>query len=185
MELEAAIVQRRQRFSLEQKRQMVEATLAPGASVARVTREHGVNANQVFALRKLYQQGLLEERSVGGVKLLPVRVAGLDRIESLSGLRLVRTLRTRFTWSLPVKHWSPWKAVRTSSLCTSSWSVCCVIELRTGTGVWIVAGVTDLRRGFTGLSAMVQTTLEQDPFSGHVFVFRGRRGVHQGTLVGR
>jgi transposase len=39
-----------------------------------------------------------------------------------------------------------------------------------------VAGVTDLRRGFTGLSAMVQTTLEQDPFSGHVFVFRGRRG---------
>jgi transposase len=51
-----------------------------------------------------------------------------------------------------------------------------VIELRTGTRVWIVAGVTDLRRGFTGLSAMVQTTLEQDPFSGHVFVFRGRRG---------
>jgi transposase len=36
--------------------------------------------------------------------------------------------------------------------------------------VWIVAGVTDLRRGFTGLSGMVQTTLEQDPFSGPVFV---------------
>jgi len=87
MELEAAIVRRggrRQRFSLEQKRQMVEATLAPGASVARVARERGVNANQVFAWRKLYQQGLLEERSVGGVKLLPVRVAGSDVIESVS-----------------------------------------------------------------------------------------------------
>jgi transposase len=36
--------------------------------------------------------------------------------------------------------------------------------------------VTDLRRGFTGLSAVAQTVLEQDPFSGHVFVFRGRRG---------
>lgn len=42
--------------------------------------------------------------------------------------------------------------------------------------VWIAAGVTDLRRGFGGLSALVQTTLEQDPYAGHVFVFRGRRG---------
>jgi len=45
-----------------------------------------------------------------------------------------------------------------------------------GTHVWMAAGVTDLRRGFTGLSSLVQTVLEQDPFSGHVFVFRGRRG---------
>jgi transposase len=51
-----------------------------------------------------------------------------------------------------------------------------VIELRTGTRIWIAAGVTDLRRGFNGLSAQVQTVLEQQPFSGHVFVFRGRRG---------
>jgi transposase len=36
--------------------------------------------------------------------------------------------------------------------------------------------VTDLRRGFDGLSALVQTKLEHAPFSGHVFVFRGRRG---------
>lgn len=42
--------------------------------------------------------------------------------------------------------------------------------------VWIAAGITDLRRGFTGLGAAVQTVLEQDPFGGHVFVFRGRRG---------
>jgi len=40
----------------------------------------------------------------------------------------------------------------------------------------IAAGVTDLRRGFTGLSGMVQTTLQENPFSGQVFVFRGRRG---------
>jgi transposase len=42
--------------------------------------------------------------------------------------------------------------------------------------IWIAAGVTDLRRGFGGLSALVQTVLEQDPYAGHVFVFRGRRG---------
>ena len=45
-----------------------------------------------------------------------------------------------------------------------------------GTRIWIAAGVTDLRRGFTGLSGMVQTALKENPFSGHVFVFRGRRG---------
>jgi hypothetical protein len=36
--------------------------------------------------------------------------------------------------------------------------------------------VTDMRRGFDGLSAQVQTVLNEQPFSGHVFVFRGRRG---------
>ena len=51
-----------------------------------------------------------------------------------------------------------------------------MIPLPAGTTIWIAAGVTDLRRGFTGLSAVAQTVLEQDPHSGHVFVFRGRRG---------
>src|SRR5208282_4950410 len=51
-----------------------------------------------------------------------------------------------------------------------------MIGAPTNTRVWIAAGVTDLRRGFTGLSALVQTKLEQSPFSGQVFVFRGRRG---------
>jgi len=51
-----------------------------------------------------------------------------------------------------------------------------VIHLPAGTRIWLAAGVTDMRRGFDGLSAQVQTVLEQQPFSGHVFVFRGRRG---------
>jgi transposase len=48
--------------------------------------------------------------------------------------------------------------------------------LPTGTKIWIGAGVTDMRGGFDGLSAQVQTVLQQQPFSGHVFLFRGRRG---------
>ncbi len=51
-----------------------------------------------------------------------------------------------------------------------------MIQLPTGTRIWLAAGVTDMRRGFDGLSAQVQTVLQQQPFSGHVFVFRGRRG---------
>ena len=61
-----------------------------------------------------------------------------------------------------------------------------MIGLPTGTSIWIAAGFTDLRRGFTGLSGMVQTTLQENPFSGHVFVFRGRRGrSDQDVVVGR
>ena len=51
-----------------------------------------------------------------------------------------------------------------------------MIGLPAGTRIWIVAGVTDLRRGFVGLAGMVQTALEENTFSGQVFVFRGRRG---------
>jgi transposase len=51
-----------------------------------------------------------------------------------------------------------------------------MIALPANTRIWIAAGVTDMRRGFTGLSAQVQMALEQQPLSGHVFVFRGRRG---------
>jgi len=42
--------------------------------------------------------------------------------------------------------------------------------------VWLVAGVTDMRKGFDGLAALVQTQIAEDPFSGQLFVFRGRRG---------
>ena len=33
-----------------------------------------------------------------------------------------------------------------------------------------------MRRGFTTLAAQAEQTLQQDPFAGHLFVFRGRRG---------
>jgi transposase len=45
-----------------------------------------------------------------------------------------------------------------------------------GTSIWIAACVTDMRRGFDGLAALVQTQLEADPFSGQIFAFRGWRG---------
>jgi len=51
-----------------------------------------------------------------------------------------------------------------------------MIGLPAGTRVWLAAGVTDMRSGFNGLAGKVQAALDEDPFSGHVFVFRGRRG---------
>lgn len=51
-----------------------------------------------------------------------------------------------------------------------------MIALPAGTRVWVAAGVTDMRKGMDGLAALAQTTLAENPFSGHIFVFRGRRG---------
>ena len=49
-----------------------------------------------------------------------------------------------------------------------------MIGLPDGVRVYLAAGRTDLRRGIDGLAAQIQTVLLQDPFSGHLFVFRGR-----------
>jgi len=45
-----------------------------------------------------------------------------------------------------------------------------------GTQVWLAAGVTDMRRGMHGLAALVEMTLASNPYSGHLFAFRGKRG---------
>src|ERR1700734_3970714 len=65
---------RRLRRTPEEKRRIVEATLVPGASIARVAREHGVNANQVFQWRYEYRKGSLDVRQPAQSKLLPVTV---------------------------------------------------------------------------------------------------------------
>ncbi len=51
-----------------------------------------------------------------------------------------------------------------------------MIPVPASTKVWLACGVTDMRKGFAGLSALTETVLERDPYSGHLFVFRGRRG---------
>ena len=64
----------RQRRSIAEKRRIVEETLVPGASVGRVARAHGINANQVFGWRRLYLAGRLGEQKPE-IKFLPVRVS--------------------------------------------------------------------------------------------------------------
>ena len=51
-----------------------------------------------------------------------------------------------------------------------------MIALPPGTRVYVACGVTDMRRGFDSLAAQVQTALQLDPYSGALFIFRGRRG---------
>jgi transposase len=51
-----------------------------------------------------------------------------------------------------------------------------VIGPPAGVRVYLAAGVTDMRKGFDGLAALVQHRLSRDPFGGAVYAFRGKRG---------
>ena len=64
----------RSRYSLAEKRAIVEESQARGASVPDVAQRHGINHNLIFGWRRLYQQGLLSaEATAASVSLLPVR----------------------------------------------------------------------------------------------------------------
>ena len=51
-----------------------------------------------------------------------------------------------------------------------------MISIPAGVRIYLACGVTDMRKGFDGLSVMAQDTLKENPFSGALFCFRGRRG---------
>lgn len=66
----------RHRRTVAEKRAIVEESLTPGMSVAHVARRHEVNANQIFAWRRMYRAGLLaRESSERASQLLPVKIS--------------------------------------------------------------------------------------------------------------
>lgn len=90
MEATEPIVRRRRprRYrTTEEKRLVVEQTLKPGVSVAAVAQAHGINANQVFHWRKLYEAGQLEipmAMSVHGTDTSPARLLAVTMSEDES-----------------------------------------------------------------------------------------------------
>jgi transposase len=87
--IEGGVVQqagKRQRRSAEEKRRIVEATLVPGASIARVAREHGVNANQVFQWRYECRKQTSGVCSEPEAELLPVTLAAESNKPSKAGV---------------------------------------------------------------------------------------------------
>ena len=84
------------RWPEEAKRKIVEETFKPGASVAIVTRRYELNANVVFAWRRLYRAGGTgEEVTDSGAQLIPVKVIAPDpgrkRIQKRSRAAVVQT----------------------------------------------------------------------------------------------
>ena len=123
---------------------MVEETLQPGASVAVIARRHGVNANQVFHWRKLYRAGKLD---VGpAAQLVPVRITEVVSSEQppaklYGGVDYGGSRPS----SYPHRRCGGRRKPASDPGARGS-----MISLPAGTDIWIAAGVTDLRRGFTG-----------------------------------
>jgi transposase len=65
----------RRRRPASEKLQIVRLTMEPGASVAEIARAHGVNANQVFKWRRLYERGQLVDGASRATALLPVTIS--------------------------------------------------------------------------------------------------------------
>jgi transposase len=51
-----------------------------------------------------------------------------------------------------------------------------MINLKPGTRVYVACRPVDMRKGFNGLAGLVAGALRHDPYSGQLFVFRGKRG---------
>jgi transposase len=65
----------RRRYTLAEKRAIVEETRQRGSSVAAVGQRHGINANVLFGWRRLYRQGLLSADAADEAPaLLPVTI---------------------------------------------------------------------------------------------------------------
>ena len=163
---------KRRRWPEALKRQLVAETFEPGASVSIVARRHDVNANQLFSWRRRFAGSA----RVPGVELLPIEigpepvapvaaaVGGLDRD------RLVRRGAGQDQGCRRSGGGHRGRGGRDEGTSTS------VIPFPSGTRVWLATGHTDMRRGMNGLALQVQEVLQRDPYGGHVFVFRGRRG---------
>lgn len=65
--------------TVAEKRRIVELTLQPGMSVARVAQAEGVNSHQVFQWRKAYRNGALGDSAAGSTALLPVVISERSR----------------------------------------------------------------------------------------------------------
>jgi transposase len=89
--------EQRRRRSVEEKLAIVRETFEPGASVSGVARRHQVNANQVFAWRKLYQDGSLSAVSAGE-QVVPAS----DLVEAMKQIRELQRLLGKKTMEVEI-----------------------------------------------------------------------------------
>jgi len=133
------------------KRQVVDETLEPGSSVSIAARRHDLNTKELFKWRR---------------EMLP-KVPPASPTDRTSGVYRHR-VRLRCAGVHPRRG-------RAEDTAAGDRAVA-MMGLPAGTRIWLAAGATDMRKGFDSLAVQAQTVLGKDPFSGHVFCFRGRRG---------
>jgi len=73
-------VERRRRWSRDDKMRIIEETLAPGAVVTEIARRHGIATSLVFTWRR---RARLATIASAGPRLVPVQVARAESVQSI------------------------------------------------------------------------------------------------------
>jgi transposase len=138
---------KRRKYSIAEKRRIVEETFEPGASVARVARAHGVNANQVFGWRRLYLGGRLGAavQAPPAAKLLPVTIAEPPAavVPALAPAPEPARLQPgTIHLQIPRGRLRVEGAVDPEALRVILQCMLALITIPTGAQIWIAAGVT-------------------------------------------
>lgn len=183
-----ARVERRRQWTLEEKAGLMAEVEAAGGQVSVVARRHGISKSLLYNWRSAWRSaaGAAAARassavSTGFIQLgvvtepreqLPLpsacpRGAGLSLAERVGHRdRLARR-------GAPARRRS---RQREGAAAGAGGDEGEMIGLAPGTKVFLACQPIDLRAGFDGLSAKVQQIIGADPFSGHVFIFRSKRG---------
>src|SRR6202020_2895409 len=174
-------VERRRRWSKDEKSRIVEETLMPGAVVCEVARRHGVAQSLLFTWRR--QARAPEAGGRDSSILLPVEIGAATPSGSQGGKTFARDSE-RTTSEVRGDRNRAWlgearaRRQRGGRRCASTGSERSertMIPMPSGVRVWIAAGHTDMRRGMQGLALQVQEQLKRDPHGGDLYIFRGRR----------
>jgi transposase len=173
----------RRKWSVTKKVRIVQEVEQTGAAVSEVARRHGVHVSMVTRWRAQYRGGQLGTHGPerGGARLMPVRVrrdgpASLQSVEPAPAVSAAEPGAIEVQLTGGAAHVDSRDGGCRDTAHGARGVVAVMMGLPAGVRIWLAAGFTDLRKGFDGLSALVQTALDHNPYSGQIFVFRGRRG---------
>ena len=179
------VVERRRKWPAEAKARIMEEALAPGATIAGVADRHGVSRSQVYGWFRRAREGKLPGVSITSAacaSFAPVKVEEPEAVApSLPAPRAAPAARRRTSVveialgngrSLKVdEDIDPAVLARLASALDGGRG-----DHGSGVRIYLACGVTDMRKGFDSLAMLAQEVLKQNPFAGHLFAFRGRRG---------
>ena len=182
-------VERRRKWTDAEKAALLAEVEAEGGKVKLVARRHRISESVLYNWRSAWKMAAASVRSPQPVEFVPIgvfgrahdaapgtcrrtgasppdRAASEDRVGRIE-ITLPNGARVRVDAFVNEKALS--RVLRAHEGLG-------VISLAPGTKVFLACRPIDLRNGFDGLAAKAQQIIGADPFSGHLFLFRGKRG---------
>jgi transposase len=159
--------ERRRRWTEEQKRAIVAASLEPGAVVADVARRAVIGADQIYRWRQQFTRG----GSFAQVLIAPPEATSPNGARNaMCAEPVVEIEFAGNARAYPGLDPGAVGGVDRQGIGAA------MIPVPSGVRVWLAVGHTDMRRGMNSLAIQVQQILKRDPHAGDLYVFRGKRG---------